>query len=89
MRNLKKVAMSVLFAAGALAITASTASAEIVCNAEGECWHVHRHWGYHPGWGLVVHPDGWVWGPGERYVWREPPQGGPRGYWHSGIWIHF
>jgi len=86
MKAFKKLALSAVFAAGALALTATTASAEIVCNAEGECWHVHRHWGYHPEWGLVVHPDGWVWGAGDHYRWHEHYG---RGYWHNGVWIHF
>ena len=31
---------SILLAAGALALAATSASAEIACNGEGECWHI-------------------------------------------------
>lgn len=86
MKGYKKLALSAVFAVGALAFTAATASAEIVCNPEGECWHVHGHWAYHPEWGLVVHPDGWAWGPNDHYRWHEHHG---RGYWHSGVWISF
>ncbi len=83
-----KLAAAAVMAAGTLALTASSASAYVVCNAEGECWHTHRHYVYQPGWGLVVHPDGWRWGPGEHFVWREPVHPG-RGYWHAGVWVRF
>ncbi len=67
-------------------LTATSASALIACNAEGECWHVHRHYAFHPEYGVVIHPDGWRWGAGERFVWREHTG---RGYWHNGVWITF
>jgi hypothetical protein len=73
-----------LLGAATLVIAASSASAEIVCNGEGECWHVKRHYDYRPEFGLVVHPDGWAWGANEHYRWHE---GRGRGYWHNGIWI--
>jgi hypothetical protein len=68
------------------ALTATAASAEIVCNNEGQCWHVHRHYNYDPGFGIVVHPDGWAWGANDHYVWKEHRG---RGYWRNGVWITF
>lgn len=73
-----------LLGAATLAVAATSASAEIVCNQEGECWHVNRHYDYRPEFGLVVHPDGWAWGAGDHYRWREHRG---HGYWHNGIWI--
>jgi hypothetical protein len=86
MKKYIKLAAAAFLATGTLALTATSAAAYIVCNAEGECWHVHRHYVYHPEFGLVVHPDGWVWGPTEHFAWREHTG---RGYWHSGVWVKF
>jgi hypothetical protein len=85
MKNLYK---GIAVAACALAFTATTASAEIVCNRDGDCWHVkHRHH-YRPEFGLVIHPDGWRWRDHDRgkYHWREHEG---RGYWRNGVWIQF
>jgi len=85
--NLKiKLAIAALVGAASIAITTTSASAWIVCNREGECWHTHHRYMYHPEYGIVVHPDGWVWGANEHYVWHEHPG---RGYWHGGVWIAF
>jgi hypothetical protein len=88
MKSLKKLAAAALLTAGALALTVGSASAEIVCNGEGECWHAHGHYRYHDEWGIVVHPDGWAWGANDHYRWHEPDHPG-HGYWHSGIWVRF
>jgi hypothetical protein len=88
MKSYIKLAAAAVMAAGTLALTATSASAYIVCNGEGECWHTHHHYTYQSGFGLVVHPDGWAWGPSEHYVWREPAHAG-RGYWRGGVWIRF
>ena len=83
-----KLAHKAVFAAllGIGALSASTASAAIVCNAEGQCWHVRRPYAYAPSYGIVVHPNNWQWGPGEHYAWREHPG---RGYWRNGVWVRF
>ena len=86
MRELFKLAAAGALAVGALAVTATTASAAIVCNREGECWHVKRAYAYEPGWGLVVHPNRWRWGRHEKFVWREHTG---RGYWRGGVWVTF
>ena len=78
---------SVLTAASVLALTATTASAEIVCNDEGDCWHVRERHVYRPEFGVKVYPA-WRWAETEsrRYRWREHEG---RGYWRNGIWIGF
>ncbi len=86
MRNVAKIAFAALLGLGGLTLMAGNASAAIVCNGEGECWHVHHAYRYHHEWGLVVHPNSWRWGTGEQFVWREHTG---RGYWHNGVWVRF
>jgi hypothetical protein len=86
MKKFAKLAAAAVVSAGALALTTSAASAYIVCNANGVCWHTHHRYVYRPAFGLVVHPDTWHWGPGRHYVWREHHG---RGYWRNGVWITF
>ena len=83
MRALTK---TVLLATGALALATTSASAEIVCNDEGDCWHVNGKMEYRPEFKLHVHPDNWRWGEKEHYKWREHEG---RGYWRGGVWIGF
>ena len=86
MRNLVKLAGAAVVVAAALAATVTAASAAIVCNRNGECWHVRGKYVYRPEWGLVVHPNSWRWGPHEHFVWREHRG---RGYWRNGVWVTF
>ncbi|HTQ12399.1 MAG TPA: hypothetical protein VMH86_00885 [Rhizomicrobium sp.] len=86
MKLIGKAALTALLGASALALTATSASAEIVCNQWGECWHVRHHYAYRPEFGLVVHPDDWRWRAGEHYRWHEHHG---RGYWRNGVWITF
>jgi predicted porin len=78
-----KISSLAVVAASALALSATTASAAIVCNDDGECWHVKHHVNYKPEFKLHVHPDNWKW-KGEHYKWREH---GGHGYWRSGVWV--
>jgi len=86
MKLFAKVAAAAVLAAGALAITATSASAAIVCNREGYCWHVKHPYKYRSDFGLVIHEDAWHAGPHDKIVWREHHG---RGYWKNGIWIRF
>ena len=82
MRSLTKVA---LMAAGALTLAATSASAEIACNEEGECWHIKGKADfYKPEHGIHIYPDNWKWGEKEHFKWREHEG---RGYWKGGVWI--
>lgn len=81
-----KLALVAAGAAGLLSLGATAASAEVVCNADNECWHTHRHYDYRPEWGIVVHPDNWRWGAADHYRWHEHRG---RGYWRNGVWIQF
>lgn len=73
-------------AAGVLALTAGTASAEIVCNDDGDCWHVRESGEYPAELKLRVYPNDWKWTEHDKYRWREHTGPG-RGYWRSGVWV--
>jgi hypothetical protein len=73
-------------AAGAMLGVAQAASAAVVCNGAGVCWHVRGHYAYRPEYGVVVHEDGWRWGPNDHYRWREHAG---RGYWRDDRWVRF
>jgi hypothetical protein len=83
---MKLVTKAFIGAAGALALMATSASAAIVCNGDGDCWHVNGHADYKPEFKLHVHPDNWKWRDADasRYRWREH---NGHGYWRGGIWI--
>jgi hypothetical protein len=81
-----KLAAAALIGLGALTVASTGASAAIVCNGAGECWHVRGHYHYHAEWGLAVHPNSWRWHHGDHYVWREHRG---RGYWRDGAWVAF
>lgn len=84
MKSVQKIAAAALLGMTVMMVAATTASAAIVCNGAGVCWHVRRPWAYRPEWGVVVHPN--YWRPGPGIVWREHPG---RGYWRNGVWITF
>jgi hypothetical protein len=86
MKTTVKLAAAALFGASMLAISAGSASAAIACNGAGECWHVRGAYRYPATAGIVIHPEGWRWGPGAHFTWREHTG---RGYWRNGIWVRF
>ena len=85
---MKGLYSTVFGAACALALTATTASAAIVCNDEGDCWHVKERYEYRPEFKLEIYPDDWRWGEHEnrKYRWREHEG---RGYWRNDVWVEF
>jgi hypothetical protein len=76
-------AKALLVGVGTLTLTATSLSAAVVCNAEGDCWHV-RNPHYKPELRLQIHPDDWKWSGSEHYRWREHAG---HGYWRGGTWI--
>lgn len=82
---MKSVKAGLLVGAAALALTATAASAAVVCNNEGDCWRVSGEPRYEPSLKLRIMPDSWKWKEGEHYRWREPGRG--HGHWHNGAWI--
>jgi hypothetical protein len=85
MKTITKLASAALLGVATVAITATSASAWIACNREGECWHVKDRYAYRAEYGVVIHADNWRW-RGARYRWHEHEG---RGYWRNGIWISF
>jgi hypothetical protein len=81
---MKMMTKMIVAGAGALALSATAASAEIVCNDDGDCWHVREHVEYRPEFRLRVHPDNWRWAESDHYRWREHAG---RGYWREGVWV--
>jgi hypothetical protein len=86
MKTFSKITFAALVGGCALAMTASSASARIVCNEDGDCWHAKTDYAYHPEFGLTVHPDDWKWKEGEKHAWREHEG---KGYWKGGSWKEF
>lgn len=81
---MKSVKILATAAIGALALFTTSAYADIVCNGEGDCWHVREHRDYKPELKLEVHPDTWKWAEHDRHRWHEHAG---HGYWRGGVWI--
>jgi hypothetical protein len=83
-------AITLLVGTGALVVTPAPASARMICNDSGDCWHTESRSNYsYPGHGYSRHNDDWyfhqTWNDQRHY--REPHQ--DRGYYKSGVWIGF
>ena len=85
------VATAALLGMGALALTAGTASAYVVCNSAGECWHTDHKYHYDNQVGVQYHPDDWYfhrnWANDHDHHWRDYHEG--RGYYRDGVWVSF
>ena len=83
-------ALAALTITGSVIATTTPASAIVVCNREGDCWHTDRRYRY-PGdrTFYTYHPDEWyfhqTWSS-DRH-WRDYNRG--RGYWKGGVWVTF
>ena len=86
MKTTTKLAVFPVATLALLVVSSLSASARIVCNEDGDCWHVHEDYAYPPSAGIVIHPDNWRWKEGEHHAWREH-QG--RGYWRGDAWAPF
>jgi len=82
MTSLGKPLLGALIGAGALALSALSASAAIAC-VGNVCWHSHERYEYPAHARVVVHDDDWKWGRHEHYRWREHEG---RGYWNGHRW---
>jgi|HubBroStandDraft_4_1064222.scaffolds.fasta_scaffold1716820_1 hypothetical protein len=85
-KALTTTALAVLLTGGTLALSVGRASADVVCNNEGDCWHVHEHYAFPPRVGVIIHGDDWRWGDRDHFRWHEHEG---RGYWRGGVWIGF
>jgi hypothetical protein len=75
-------------AVGALAASSVTATAYVVCNRDGDCWHTEARVRT-PGVTFDYHPDDWYfhrhWDSDREHHWRDYHEG--RGYYRGGVWI--
>ena len=85
--KIRTVVLGAVAGVGALMALAGSASAYVVCNHEGDCWHTETRCTA-PGVRFDYHPDDWYfhrrW-EGDRYHYRDYHEG--RGYYKGGIWI--
>ncbi len=86
---LVSAALSAVIAAGSLVAFTAPASASVVCNRTGDCWHTTEKYKYRPSFGLTVHPDNWYFHRGRRPLSLERDYHEGRGYWRNGVWITF
>jgi hypothetical protein len=54
MKKLSTIAIGAFMGASVLALSAASASAAVVCNEDGECWHVGVRHEYPPSAGVVI-----------------------------------
>lgn len=73
--------------AGAMTALAGPASAYVVCNRDGDCWHTETRYS-RPGLRFDYYPDDYYFHQNwDRRHWRGHREG--RGYWRNGIWLTF
>ena len=85
---MKILVMAPLIAFSAL-ILPTTASADVVCNEDGDCWRTAERYEYRPEFKVRVYADDWKWGEADskKYRWRD--SGKSRGYYKGGVWVEF
>jgi hypothetical protein len=92
--KMKSLLLGAAVATAALAATAGSASAYVVCNREGDCWHTESRY-TRPGISFEYHPDDWYFhrrwegDRSDRYRYRAWRDDSARGYWRNGVWITF
>jgi hypothetical protein len=88
-KALAGTAVAAALGLGALAASAGSASAYVVCS-NGDCWHTDARYHYRPDAQTRVYPDTWYfhqdWDHGSN-PWRSHHDG--RGYYRNGVWITF
>lgn len=89
--SIAKGIMALVIGAGALIATAPSASAYVVCNRYGDCWHTAHRYHFPMRLGIRFYSDSWNHGHDwdhDRYRhWRGDRD--DRGYWRNGVWINF
>jgi hypothetical protein len=86
-KTISTAAFALLMGTAGLVVAAAPASARVVCNPEGDCWHTDSAPRV-PGVRFESHPDDWYfhqhWDDHRHY--RDYHEG--RGYYRSGVWIN-
>jgi len=80
------ISFAALMGVSAVALISTSASAAVVCNADGDCWHTQSDYQYQPTFGLTVHQNDWKWKEGDKHAWREHDG---KGYWKGGFLADF
>ncbi len=88
LKSALKGAVIAAMSGGVLIATATAASADVVCNSAGECWHVHDRLAYPADAGVVFHDDAWADAHRDHH-WRWRHDRDDRGYYRNGVWITF
>ena len=88
LKSTLKGALVAAMSGGALIATATTASADVACNAAGECWHVHDRLAYPAEAGVTFHEDAWADAHRDNH-WHWRHDRFDRGYYRNGVWITF
>ena len=86
MKSLKQTLLGAALALTAIAGSATSASAYVVCNRFGDCWHADTRIHF-PGVRLTFHRDNW-WDHhkmSRHYTWHEIDSSHD---WHHGYWDH-
>jgi hypothetical protein len=83
MTTIRKALIGTLLGASALAFTAASASAAIVCTGN-TCWHVKERYQYPPSANVIIHEDSWKAGPTIKFREHEG-----RGYWSGDRWTEW
>jgi hypothetical protein len=83
---MSRITLTLLGAAGSIALMTTSVSAAVVCNNEGDCWRVKEKYTYPPKAGVQIYGDDYVIDT-KKYRWREARPG--PGYWSKGVWIGF
>ena len=73
---MKNLVTAVALTAGVLAFGATSASAAIVCNEQGDCWKTKEKYAYPSDARVRIYADDWKWGPNDKY--RMAGARGPR-----------
>jgi hypothetical protein len=89
--RLAKLTLGVIGIAAGLALALGPASARIVCNREGDCWHSDdSHARYSNDVHAQYHPDDWYfhqhWDTDRQHHYRDYHEG--RGYYRNGEWVN-
>ena len=83
--------LAAVVAAGATVATVTTASAEVVCNSDGDCWHTSQRYTTYPTvLGVKFYSDDWqsTHRDDAHYHWRDDPKD-DHGYYDHGEWHAF
>jgi hypothetical protein len=87
MTTLTKLLATAALAGGLAMMASAPASAYVVCNNAGDCWHSDTQYAAPPGVTFDWHPDDWYfhqhWDANRHF--RDYHDG--HGYYRNGVWI--